>query len=43
MFGEDASQTRIHNTRAVMAARRDMIRRAFRLAASASTASARHG
>lgn len=40
-FGEDASQTRTHNTPAVMATLRDIIRGAFRLAGWANTASAR--
>lgn len=40
-FGEDASKTRTHNTPAVMAALRDIIRGAFRLAGWANTASAR--
>lgn len=40
-FGEDASQTRTRNTPAVMAALRDIIRSAFRLAGWANTASAR--
>jgi len=40
-FGEDASQTRAHNTPAVMAALRDIIRGTFRLTGWANTASAR--
>lgn len=40
-FGEDASQIRTHNTPAVMAALRDIVRGAIRLAGWANTASAR--
>ncbi|WP_410814905.1 transposase [Micromonospora sp. 067-2] len=40
-FGEDASQTRTHNTPAVKAALRDIVRGAIRLAGWANTASAR--
>ncbi|MFG1886212.1 ISAs1 family transposase [Micromonospora sp. NPDC049102] len=40
-FGEDASQIRTHNTPAVMAALRDIVRSTIRLAGWANTASAR--